>query len=143
MDDAAWAALVPELTCASLADSKRFYCDLLGFSVRYERLEDGFAYLCLGGAQLMLEQEHTNGWTVGPLERPFGRGINFQIEVDATEPLCGRLRTASVALFREPKEVWYRQDDVEHGQIEMLLQDPDGYLLRFVELLGTRPAAAP
>lgn len=142
MDDDEWAALVPELTCTSLSNSKRFYCDLLGFSVRYERPEDGFAYLCLGNAQLMLEQRHADGWAVGLLKRPFGRGINFQIEVDATDPICTRLRSASVALFCEPKEVWYRQDDVEHGQIEMLVQDPDGYLLRFVELLGTRPLAS-
>lgn len=141
MDDAAWATLVPELTCTNLTDSRRFYCDLLGFSVRYERPEDGFAYLCLGDAQIMLEQEHAEGWAVGPLERPFGRGINFQIEVETIDPICTRLRSASVALFRDPKEVWYRQDDVEHGQIEMLVQDPDGYLLRFVELLGTRPGA--
>jgi hypothetical protein len=64
----------------------------------------------------------------------------LQIEVDAIDTICTRLYSASISLFREPEEVWYRQDDVEHGQIKMLVQDPDGYLLRFVELLGTRSA---
>jgi catechol 2,3-dioxygenase-like lactoylglutathione lyase family enzyme len=141
MTDMTWAALVPELTCASVLASKRFYCDLLGFEVRYERPENGFVYLCLGAAQIMLEEEHAGAWTVGSLDRPLGRGINFQIEVDALQPIHQRLLSSSVALFREPSEVWYRQDEIEHGQIEMLVQDPDGYLLRLTELLGPRPVS--
>jgi catechol 2,3-dioxygenase-like lactoylglutathione lyase family enzyme len=35
------AALVPELSVADIAASRRFYCDILGFSVRYERPEEG------------------------------------------------------------------------------------------------------
>lgn len=143
MKEIVWAALVPELTCTNLSDSKRFYCDLLGFSVLYERPEDDFAYLGLGPAQIMLEQEQAGGWTVGPLDRPFGRGLNLQIEVETLGPICDRLRSASIALYREPKEVWYRQDDVDHGQIEMLVQDPDGFLLRFVEVLGLRSVPLP
>ena len=142
MTDTIWARLVPELTCASVTDSMRFYCDLLGFQVLYERPENGFVYLCLGTAQIMLEEEHSDAWTVGSLDRPLGRGINFQIEVDAIQPIHDRLRLASIVLFREPNEVWYRQDEVEHGQIEMLVQDPDGYLLRLTELLGTRPVSS-
>lgn len=139
MNDTGRAALVPELTCTDLAASRRFYCALLGFSVRYERPEDGFAYLTLGPAHLMLEQDHPAGWSVGALHRPFGRGINLQIEVQTISPILNRLRAASVPLFREPSTVWYRQGDVELGQTELLVQDPDGYLLRCVQVLGTRP----
>lgn len=134
-----WAALVPELICSDIAMSVRFYTGVLGFRVRFERPEDGFVYLELGPAQLMLEQQGPQSWLTGTMETPFGRGINLQIEVESLAPIVDRIRGAGVALFREPRTSRYRQDDVEHGQIEMLVQDPDGYLLRLVEILPERP----
>ncbi|KVC71525.1 aldoketomutase [Burkholderia ubonensis] len=137
-----WAALVPELICTDLVRSMTFYRDLLGFRVRFERPEDRFAYLDLGHAQLMLEQQNPESWLTGPMQFPRGQGINLQIEVDSIEPIHHRLRDAGIALFAEPRTSWYRQDDLEHGQIEMLVQDPDGYLLRLVEILDERPYRA-
>ncbi|KVA16640.1 bleomycin resistance protein [Burkholderia ubonensis] len=137
-----WAALVPELICTDLVRSMTFYRDLLGFRVRFERPEDRFAYLDLGHAQLMLEQQNPESWSTGPMPLPRGQGINLQIEVDSIEPIHHRLRDAGIALFAEPRTSWYRQDDLEHGQIEMLVQDPDGYLLRLVEILDERPYRA-
>ena len=49
-------ALVPELSVRDCAASLRFYRDILGFAVRYQRPEEGFAYLALGEAELMLDQ---------------------------------------------------------------------------------------
>ncbi|KJV09933.1 hypothetical protein VZ95_08275, partial [Elstera litoralis] len=74
------------------------------------------------------------------LEKPFGRGINLQIEVEDLTILTARLSTSQVPLFQEAQTAWYRENDIEHGQMELLVQDPDGYLLRFVQPLGTRPA---
>jgi catechol 2,3-dioxygenase-like lactoylglutathione lyase family enzyme len=37
--------LVPELDVADLARALRFYTELCGFRVDYERPEEGFAYL--------------------------------------------------------------------------------------------------
>ncbi|KQQ31152.1 hypothetical protein ASF53_00040 [Methylobacterium sp. Leaf123] len=133
-----WAALVPDLVCEYIETSQRLYCDIIGFSVRFVRPEDKFAYLDLGGAQLMLEQLHAECWITAPLDRPFGRGMNLQIEVPEVAPIHARLRAAGLPVFEEPKEAWYRAEDIEHGQIEMLVQDPDGYLLRFVEVLEPR-----
>lgn len=132
-----WAALVPELICTDIAHSVRFYCDLLGFQVRFERPEDRFAYLELGQAQLMLEQACAESWSTAPLERPFGRGLNLQIEVEAVEPIHQRLQAAGVVPFSEPMLSWYRQDELQHGQVELLVQDPDGYLIRLVEIIAT------
>jgi catechol 2,3-dioxygenase-like lactoylglutathione lyase family enzyme len=56
--------LVPELKVADIAQSLAFWRDILGFSVRFDRPEDGFAYLDLEGAEIMLDQRGT-----GPLER--------------------------------------------------------------------------
>lgn len=136
--DGYWAALVPELLVADLARSRSFYCDLCGFVVRYARPEDGFLYLQAGGAQIMLEEIAEGAWMTGPMDPPFGRGINLQIEVAALAPIAARLAAAGVAPFRALHEAWYRDGAVEHGQAQLLVQDPDGYLLRFVEDLGTR-----
>lgn len=49
-------ALVPELICSDIARSRAFYCDVLGFSVVYERPGERFVYLEREGAEIMLEQ---------------------------------------------------------------------------------------
>ena len=134
-----WNPTVPELTVSSLKVSLEFYTAVLGFSVRFERPSPPFAYLERGPVQLMLEQEHTGGWKVAPLERPLGRGLNLQMEVDALDPMLDALERVQHPLFRPLSESWYATSDTqEEGQLEFLVQDPDGYLLRFVQVLGTR-----
>jgi len=139
--DTSWTAarLVPELSCSDFDVSLHFFRDILGFSILYDRPEDQFAYLERGGAQIMLEQESPH-WTTGPREPPYGRGVNFQIEIEDTEALARALRSAGYSLFRDIETKWYRMGDRETGNRQFLVQDPDGYLLRFFEDLGTRPA---
>jgi hypothetical protein len=133
--------MVPELTVTSLKESLTFYL-AAGFTVRFSRTDPPFAYLELGQAQLMLEQEHATGWNIRPLDRPLGRGINFQIEIPDAKALSDRLQEMQVPLFRPVNDTWYRvSTQKEEGQREFLVQDPDGYLLRFAQYLGTRGAA--
>jgi len=131
------AKLVPELLVSDHAASRDFYVRVIGFGVRYERPEEKFSYLDLGGAALMIEQE-TDFWTTAPREKPYGRGINLQIEVDAIDPILSRLEQAGIALFRPVEEAWYRSDETYSGNRQFLVQDPDGYLLRMFENLGER-----
>ena len=87
----------------------------------------------------MLKQ--ANGyWQTGPLELPLGRGLNLQITVEDCAPFIARLEAENVPLFRQPETTWYQTGDTERGQTEFLVQDPDGYLLRFGQFLGERPA---
>ena len=60
--------LVPELMVTDLANSLYFWVSCLGFELAYQRLEDGFAYLDLNGAQVMLEQvdSETGQWLTAP-----------------------------------------------------------------------------
>ncbi|MGR6748272.1 bleomycin resistance protein [Aeromonas veronii] len=140
VDEVYWNPMVPELSVTDLARSLVFYTGLLGFSVRYQRDDPPFAYLEQQQVQLMLEQVHPAGWQVGALEPPFGRGINLQMELTEIQPLLDRLQAAGIALFRQPTEVWYPVGEMLAGQREFFLQDPDGYLLRFVQFLGERAA---
>lgn len=49
-------ALVPEFAVSDWRRSKAFYCDTLGFECAYEREDEGFCYLRLGEAELMIDQ---------------------------------------------------------------------------------------
>lgn len=135
-----WNPLVPELTVASVEASLRFY-RAAGFAIRYQRDDPPFAYLELGGAQLMLEQQHPAGWNIQPLDKPLGRGVNFQILVPSVQACLSGLQAVSATLYREPKDAWYQvSPTAEEGRREFLVQDPDGYLLRFAQSLGQRHA---
>ena len=129
--------LIPELSVTNLGKSLEFYTETLGFKIEYSRPEEGFFFLSLEGSQIMIEEVNDHWW-IGELEHPFGRGINFQIEVSDVSVLVERLDEAGIALFRPVGEMWYRGGDAEFGQIEFLVQDPDGYLLRFIQDIGER-----
>nr|WP_173178132.1 VOC family protein [Pseudomonas tohonis] len=133
-------ALVPELLVVDFARSLDFYCRVLGFEVAYQRPEHRFAYLRFGEAQLMLEEDdgEASEWRVEPLEAPFGRGLNLSIRCADALALIARIEAAGVRLRRGAEERWYRQDEQAHGELNFLLQDPDGYLLRFHQSLGMR-----
>lgn len=131
--------LVPELLVESVAASLEFWCGRCGFEVLYERPEEGFAYVALGNAHVMLEQIGVGrNWLTGPLDRPLGRGVNFQISVPAVGPIRASLRAAGWPVFLEPETKWYRTGDGEVGVEQFLVTDPDGYLLRFQASLGRR-----
>lgn len=122
--------LVPELSVSDIQESKKFYIDILKFKLEYERQEDKFVYLSYFGAQIMLE-EVNNHWSIGRLEKPFGRGINFQIETNEIDAVYDRLVKNKVEIYKPIFESRYKADDVTYVERELLVQDPDGYLLRF------------
>jgi catechol 2,3-dioxygenase-like lactoylglutathione lyase family enzyme len=129
--------MVPELSVSDIRESLSFWCGLLGFTVAYDRPDARFAYLARGRLQVML-CERNGRWEPAEMQRPFGRGINLQMTVDRIEPILDSLGSAEWPLYEQPNESWYRVGDSESGQREFLVQDPDGYLLRFAESLGTR-----
>lgn len=68
-------SLVPELAVTDCEVSVRFWRDLLGFKVLYDRPEEGFAYLALGDAHLMLDQADIGRtWRTAPFDHPWGAG---------------------------------------------------------------------
>lgn len=133
-----WNALVPELIVTDLEKSYYFWVNILGFSVKYQRTEDKFMYLELNGVQFMLEELQGDQWVTGELNYPLGRGINFQLEVKQLDDILNRLHKAQWSIFSGLEERWYRAENVEHGQKQFLVQDPDGYLLRIIAVIGDR-----
>lgn len=134
--------LIPELKVADFEKSLNFYTKLCGFEIYYTRLEESFAMLERDGAMLMIElMESRDRWQVGKREYPLGQGINFQIQVSEVQELYSAFESAGYPIFFEMEEKWYRKDEQEVGNKQFLVQDPDGYLLRFFENLGTRTSA--
>ena len=127
--------LIPELSVSDFEKSLEFYTTILGFRIEYTRQK--FAFLSLNGSQIIIE-EVNNNWNTGKLEHPFGRGINFQIEVRDIKPILQSLNKNKHDLFRKPKDNWYRKANQLIGCREFLVQDPDGYLLRFSQNIGTK-----
>jgi catechol 2,3-dioxygenase-like lactoylglutathione lyase family enzyme len=140
IEPSTWARLVPELLVADLNKSLLFWRDVCGFTVLFDRVDEGFAYLDLDGAQIMLDQlGKTRDWATATLRSPFGRGVNFQISVPAIEPIVAALTRADWPLFMEPEQKWYRTGEVEIMVHQFLVQDRDGYLIRFSAYIGERP----
>lgn len=139
-----WSKLVPELTVSDFAASLEFYEERLGFEVMFSRSDTSpFAYLEFEGSQLMLEEFHRDAWNVAELQRPYGRGMNLQIECSDVDLLRDGLVNAAYPLYRETEDVWRETGDTFTGTREFLVQDPDGYLLRFSEHLGERDLENP
>lgn len=135
--------LVPELDVSDLDRSLSVYIDVLGFSCHVSRPEERFAYLVREGVHLMLEEAAGPGrrFHTAPLEYPFGRGMNLQIEAADVDTLYDSVQRAGLSIVIPLKERWYRQDQTEVGNRQFVVADPDGYLLRFFRNLGRRPAA--
>ena len=128
-----WNQIIPEFDVFNLEESLHFYVDLLGFKIVYDRIEDKFAFLQMENVQIMIQEINfeNNKWETGKLEYPLGRGINFQIDVTNIDEIYGKLKENDYKIFEDIEEHFYKKDDTILGCKEFLVQDPNGYLLRF------------
>ncbi len=122
-------SLIPELSVTNIEKSKEFYL-LLGFQIKYERKEDKFAFLELEGNQIMIE-EINDHWNTGRLEYPFGRGINLSMTISNIDEYYQKLKDQKIVFFKKLMINRYQANETIYEDKEFLLQDPDGYLLRF------------
>ena len=122
-------SLIPELSVSNIEASKQFY-QSIGFSVVYERKENKFCFLQLEENQLMIEEINEN-WNTGTLEYPFGRGINLSMTVSNISTFYEKILKLGYPIFRKLQEDTYQVGEEEVTDQEFLIQDPDGYLLRF------------
>ena len=133
-----WSKNIPELSVSNLKNSLTFY-KTAGFKVEYDRPENKFAFISLNNIQFMLQELSDNDkWNIGELKHPFGNGINFQLEVEDIERIYNNFKNSNYKIAFDIEENWYRQADKLLGNREFLIQDPDGYLLRFMQDLGEK-----
>lgn len=122
-------SLIPELSVSNIKKSKEFY-QSLGFKIMYERPENKFCFLQLENNQIMIEQNNDN-WNTGVMEYPYGRGINISMSVSNVEEMYNALKQQEIKMFLNLEIHKYKVNDVVYEDKEFLIQDPDGYLLRF------------
>lgn len=129
---------IPELSVTDLEKSLKFY-KVCGFKIEYERKENKFALISMDEIQFMLQGITDNDkWDTGKLEYPFGRGINFELEVTNVDTIYNKLIENNYKITFDMEENWYRNNNKLYGCKEFLIMDPDGYLLRFQEDLGCK-----
>jgi hypothetical protein len=82
---------------------------------------------------------HPQAWLTADLEPPRGRGINLQIEL-RTQLGCATASKQQDTSHFETSPMPGTTSAAGRGQAcaSFLVQDPDGYLLRFAEPLGER-----
>lgn len=122
-------SLIPELSVSNIEISKKFYKDL-GFKIVYERLENKFCFMQFENNQIMLEENNDN-WNVAKMEYPYGNGMNISMTVENVDYLYKTLKDKQVKIFLDLEINEYRVNNKIFQDKEFLLQDPDGYLLRF------------
>ena len=130
--------LIPELDVSNIMVTIEFYKNI-GFNEKYSRDEDKFVFLELEGSQFMMQEIAKEcKWKTAELKYPYGRGINFQLEVTNIENIYKKSLENNYNIFEEIQENWYRNKNKLLGNKEFLLMDPDGYLLRFSEDIGEK-----
>lgn len=122
-------SLIPELSVSNIKTSKNFYKNL-GFKIVYERPENKFCFLQLEDNQIMIE-ELNNNWNTGILEQPFGRGLNISMNIKNINKFYINLKEKNIEFFKELMINTYEVNKKIYEDKEFLIQDPDGYLLRF------------
>lgn len=135
-----FAKLVSELLVEDLGESLYFWREALGFEIAYQRPEEKFVYLERPeGAQIMLCERSGGRWETAPMEKPYGRGVMFQVYLSSIDPIIERLKDLRVPIYAGPREVWRRYGDRKGGKREVMALDPNGYLIMLAEDLGERP----
>ena len=135
-------AIVPELDVSDLDQSMEFYIGVLGFDILFRRDQERFVYIEREGAHLIIEEADGPGrrFRTAELQKPFGRGVNLQIRTLDVAKLYEAVVKAGLEPLIEMETSWYRQADIERGNRQFVVADPDGYLLRFYSDLGSRAA---
>ena len=134
-----WANLIAEFMVSDFSRSLCFWRDLLGFTPAFLRPAQKLACLTRPeGAQVMIYQRDGD-WETGPLDPPFGRGAVTQVFVADVRAVHATVTAAGHPVYVPLREKWRDWGDIQGGQREFLLQDPDGYLIMVAERIGTRP----
>ena len=128
--------MVPELSVMDYEKSLHF---ILGSNVRIQRENSSFAYLEREEVHIMLEQFHDKGRNSTEPIYPLGRGINFQMEFSEIESIHTNLSAINYPIYKQIQNSWYDTGEVLIGRKEFLVQDLDGYLLRFTHFIGEKP----
>ena len=124
-------AVIPEFIVSNIEQSRSFYCDLLGFTIEYERPEENFLFLSLEDCQLMLEEGTKD--ELAKLSYPFGRGVNISFGIKDVPRLYQKLLESNYPIYRPLTKREFLVGDHYIHPHEFSVLDTYGYFLRFSE----------
>ena len=130
---------MPEFLITDLRESLAFRTGVLGFRIACSRPEQTF--VCLehpDGAQRMMDPRD-GAWEMGAMERPFRRGVVFQVHVSDVDAMVWAVIGAGLPFCVQPRARWRHWGDRLGGQSEFLVQDPDGFLGMVAQRIGEKP----
>src|SRR5207302_11141161 len=114
------------------------------FEIEYERPENKFAALGVGDGHIMLEevaqtraasdQEFESGsWRTADLDFPFGRGVSLEVTVPDVDSVHERVKGHGYEVKLGLHNRKYRVGDNFVELRQVLVMDPDGYLVRLAQ----------
>ena len=122
--------LIPRLTVSNLNHSLQFYTKAIGFSL-IEQTSERQATIRLEDSYLNLHQTDMN-WGTAKLSYPYGVGINFQFWVSSLDNIYSGLKDNNYPLYDEYFSDAYSQTPTLSNDQQIVVLDPDGYLLTFL-----------
>lgn len=127
-----FAPLIPELNVGDLGRSLTFYCDIIGFNILFDRRDEKFCFLALGGAQLMIEQVEMPyaAYATGAEPPAYGRVMNLEIQVPDIDAVHERVVRAGTPILVPMQERRYRTGDTTTHVRQFVVADPDGFVIR-------------
>ena len=128
----AFKAVTPNLIVGDIERSRRFYCDVLGFSVKQTVPDTApfvFVWLERGEVTVFLNDPGAVAKDVPSLSTPaFGGTSTLFITVEGVDALHAAV-TPQVPLAMTLRTQFY-------GMREFAVYDPDGHLITFAERVG-------
>jgi len=128
--------LTPNMAVEDVAQSVRFYTEVLGFELKMcvdenrqpadtlpENMACVWANVMHGNVGVMFQQKESFGEDIGVEVDSTGASVSFYIEVEDAEALYETLKE-KVSIQKELGTTWY-------GAKEFYIKDPDGYILGF------------
>lgn len=128
----AFKAVTPNLVVADIERSRRFYCDVLGFTVK-QTVPDAapfvFVWLERGDVTVFLNDPAAVAEDVPAMAAPvFGGTATLFVTVDGVDALHAQV-AAHAPLAMSLRTQFY-------GMREFAIHDPDGHLITFAERVG-------
>ncbi|MGD9903191.1 MAG: bleomycin resistance protein [Vicinamibacterales bacterium] len=129
----AFKGVTPNLIVADIERSRRFYCDVLGFTVKMtvpDAAPFEFVWLERGDVTVFLNDAAAVARDIPSLASPqFGGTATLFIAVDGVDALHAQL-TPHAPLAMSLRTQFY-------GMREFAIYDPDGHLLTFAERVAS------
>lgn len=139
--------LIQELVVRNVETSKRFYVDVVGFSVNVEDEENRTVHIGLSELQIALVEAVQTPLNGGDNAVYYAatdsddqknlesKGVQFEFLVEDIESIFAKMKSKSVRFYKESIVNYFKDKTSEYITKEFIVLDPDNNLLKFSETM--------